>query len=67
MFLEEHRMSALFIDLGRHELVKRGVGGKLIDKRNKGAADFQQALSGSDILHEAALGIGDVRACSESS
>ena len=58
--LEEQRKPTLFIDLGRHQLVKRGVGRELIDERNKRAADFKQALSGSDILHEAALGVGNI-------
>lgn len=47
--------------LGCHQPVKLGVAWELIDKRHKGAADFEQALSCTDIRDIAHLKVGDVK------
>ena len=47
--------------LGCHQPVKLGVAWELIDKRHKRAADFEQALSCTDIRDIAHLKVGDVK------
>ena len=47
--------------LGCHQPVKLGVAWELIDKRHKRAADFEQALSCTDIRDIAHLKVGDIK------
>ena len=59
----EHRQ-ALFLhlsELGSHQLVKLGIAWELVDERNKGAADFEQALTCTDIRDITHLKVGDIK------
>ena len=47
--------------LGCHQPVKLGVAWELIDKRHKRAADFEQALSCTDIRDIAHLKVRDIK------
>ena len=52
-------------EFGRHQLVKLCVAWELVDKRYKGAADFEQALSCADIRDIAHLKVGDIQELSK--
>lgn len=46
--------------LGSHQLVKLGIAWELVDERNKGAADFEQSLTCTDIRDITHLKVGDI-------
>ena len=47
--------------LGSHQLIKLGIAWELVDERHKGAADFEQALTCTDIRDITHLKVGDVK------
>lgn len=59
----EHRnFGILYLpELGRHQLVKLGIAGKLVDKRHKRTADLENPLSCADICDKADLKVGNIK------
>lgn len=59
----EHRnFGILYLpELGRHQLVKLGIAGELVDKRHKRAANLENPLSCADIRDIADLKVGDIK------
>ena len=59
----EHRnFSILYLsELGRHQLVKLGIAGELVDKWHKRTADLEKPLSCADIRDIAELKVGDIK------
>lgn len=47
--------------LGSHQLVKLGIAWELVDERDKGASDFEQALTCADIRDITHLKVGNVK------
>ena len=48
-------------EFGSHQLVKLCIAWELVDERHKGAADFEQALTCTDIRDITHLKVGDVK------
>ena len=48
-------------EFGSHQPVKLRIPWELVDKRHKGAADFEQALTCADIRDITHLKVGDVK------
>ncbi|WP_367619494.1 hypothetical protein [Ruminococcus bromii] len=59
----EHRnFCILFLSkLSRHQLVKLGIAGELVDKRHKRTADLENPLSCADIRDIAKLKVRDIK------
>ena len=63
-FFDTNTVKPSFLHLpefGSHQLVKLGIAWELVDERHKGAADFEQALTCTDIRDITHLKVGDVK------
>ena len=58
----EHRNFCILYlsELCRHQLLKLGIAGELVDKRHKRAADLEKPLSCADIRDIAKLKVEDI-------
>ena len=59
----EHRNFSILYhhELARHQLVKLGIAGELVDKRHKRAANLENPLSCTDIRDITELKFGDIK------
>ena len=63
-FFDTNTVKPSFLHLpefGSHQLIKLGIAWKLVDERHKGAADFEQALTCTDIRDITHLKVGDIK------
>ena len=63
-FFDTNTVKPSFLHLpefGSHQLVKLGIAWELVDERHKGAADFEQALTCTDIRDITHLKVGDIK------
>lgn len=59
----EHRNCCILYlsKLGRHQLLKLGIVGKLVDKRHKRATNLEKPLCNINIRDIAELKVGDIK------
>ena len=68
MIRHEHRNFCILYlsELGRHQLIKLGIAGELVDKRHKRAADLEKPLSCADIRDIDDLKVGNIKKLAKS-